>query len=283
MTGTYFVKNPNRKRRVVKQERYVPEHQKLGVSPIEYPLKDPEEFARNAQRYQAQQKVERRNRDYISLVQEYRDGKISKQELESVIGKVGDDAALEEKHRRMGLLRGDPIDVKEKQRQMALDTEARRQKTLKNPPPMPVSGQSEEHLWTRGLSDEDEEEEYYDADDYYYNDVPEPPEKQLIYYPEPPSLERDLDVVSKTPAMEAIEDDEIEDDLEEEEGSFSLNQVEAGSFVLLLEDSVIAQGTRTVILKALKEALNTYQDAKLRNFVVLKRVNVYYGFHIDDE
>jgi hypothetical protein len=281
MTGTYFVKNPNRRKRVVKQERYTPEHQKLGVSPIEYPLRDPEEFARNAQRYQAKQKAERRNRDYISLVQEYRDGKISKQELESVIGKVGDDAALEEKHRRMGLLRRGPIEEKH---QMALDTEARRQKTLKNPPPMPVSGQSEEHLWTRGLSDEDdedEEDEYNNTDDYYYNDIPEPPEKQPVYYPEPPSLERDLDVVSKTPAMEAIENDEIEDDLDEEE-SFSLNQVEAGNFVLLLEDSVIAQGRRPVILKALKEALNTYQDVKLRDFVVLKRVNLYHGFHIDE-
>lgn len=129
------------KRRAVVVNEYVPEYKRLGVKPIEYPVKDPEEFAKYKRKVLAEKQQIDKNKGFLALRQAYKEGRLSKEELESIIGKVQEDAVVEEKRVKY------------------------------------LSGQETEQQWTKALVNKEEEEEIkVNKKQFYYDDVELPPE-----------------------------------------------------------------------------------------------------------
>ena len=129
------------KRRAVVVNEYVPEYKRLGVKPIEYPVKDPEEFAKYKRKVLAEKQQIDKNKAFLALRQAYKEGRLSKEELESIIGKVQEDAVVEEKRVKY------------------------------------LSGQETEQQWTKALVNKEEEEEIkVNKKQFYYDDVELPPE-----------------------------------------------------------------------------------------------------------
>lgn len=129
------------KRRAVVVNEYVPEYKRLGVKPIEYPVKDPEEFAKYKRKVLAEKQQIDKNKGFLALRQAYKEGRLSKEELESIIGKVQEDAVVEEKRVKY------------------------------------LSGQETEQQWTKALVSKEEEDEInINKKQFYYDDVELPPE-----------------------------------------------------------------------------------------------------------
>jgi len=129
------------KRRAVVVNEYVPEYKRLGVKPIEYPVKDPEEFAKYKRKVLAEKQQIDKNKGFLALRQAYKEGRLSKEELESIIGKVQEDAVVEEKRIKY------------------------------------LSGQETEQQWTKALVSKEEEDEInINKKQFYYDDVKIPPE-----------------------------------------------------------------------------------------------------------
>lgn len=251
MSNDLYKKNIN-KRRVVP---YVPEHKRLNVSPIEYPLKDPDEFARNARKINAEKDKNTKNKYVISLVQAYRDGKVSKEELESVIGEVKEDAALDLKH-----------NVKKE------NVVKHRRNKPNNVSAIPFSGQNEDHLWTKSLNEDQISEKEINDDRIDYDSVPTPPSSR--YY--------------TNPAMAAIDEDEDEDevsnDVEEDVDQnvdFVLTDVAIDDYVLLHNDNVLDYGAKDNIITSLINTLDENPNISLNSLTIFKRVKLTHGFHID--
>lgn len=211
----------NKKRTVVSRE-YVPEYKRLGMKPMEYPVRDPEEFAKYKKKAIAEKQQTNKQNGFLALRQAYREGRLSKEELESIVGPVQEDAVVEEKRARY------------------------------------VSGQETDQQWTKALVSKEEEEELkINKGQIYYDDVDLPPE------------------LEKSPAMKAVEEDD------EDESSFSLDNIQINEYVLLYKDGLVEQGSKKRVLAALSSVLEE-EGIDKAELVLLKRLNINYGISIDD-
>lgn len=135
------------KRRAVIAKEYVPEYRRLGVKPVEYPIKDPEEFAKYKRKVLAEKQQIDKNNGFLALRQAYKEGRLTKEELESIIGKVQEDAVVEEKRIKYAANKAALVD------------------------------QEIEQQWTKGLVSKEEQEEIdINKKQFYYDDVELPPE-----------------------------------------------------------------------------------------------------------
>jgi hypothetical protein len=94
-----FIKNNRRKAvQEIQNKAYTPEYKRLGVVPQESRAADPSDFEKHAEQLKAEKKSKQRNQQLISLVQKYRDGEISKEDMEDIFGtEVLEDATIEKK------------------------------------------------------------------------------------------------------------------------------------------------------------------------------------------
>jgi len=97
-----FIKN-NRRRVVqdVQKKAYTPEYKRLGITPAQVRESDPADFEKYNKLIKKEDTNKQRNQALISFVKDYRNGKISKEELEEVLGTdVLEDASMEIKRER---------------------------------------------------------------------------------------------------------------------------------------------------------------------------------------
>lgn len=118
-------KNPYRGRKVTAQKPYVPEHRRLEIDAVEYPLKDPEEFIRMNKKIEAEKKQKEKAGKAKSLIELLRSGEITDEEFQEQV------SILEENT----FVSSVPV----------------------APEAIPTSGQTEDNLWTQGLKTEQPE------------------------------------------------------------------------------------------------------------------------------
>jgi hypothetical protein len=131
-----FIKN--NRRRVAEiapaKKTYTPEYKRLNVEPVQMnPQGYAEDFEKSSKQTHKENVQKQRDQDLINIVQKYRDGKISKEQLSQLLGTdVQEDAVIENRREQLVVsgqneelswLKDQPISTKETYKEEILDEE----------------------------------------------------------------------------------------------------------------------------------------------------------------
>lgn len=259
---TYF-KNPYRGRKTAKPSAYQPEHKRLEVSTIDYPIKDPEEFEKmnkkSATERKRSEKKKKIDEQAKVAIEKFRNGEWTKEELEEALKELYNEVPKQE---------------------IAAKTKT----------PLVSSGQNEELQWTKALAGGSiVVEEQVDDDPIDDDDIPLPPESPFVEEEEnDPKTGRVIKPLTEEEIAEAAADiiynvrEEAEGINEEGGDGFGLDQVRLGEYVLLYKNSVLGMGSLESVKNTLTSIMDGDDKLSVEDFVVMKRVPVKMGIFIDD-
>lgn len=220
-----YIENSKRNKRKVISNKYKPEHEKLNVKSVEYPIKDQKDYDKHCISVQ-NNKLEKEIKDqHKILLQAYKEGRVSKEELDIVL------------------------------------SDSQNEIPISNT--IIASGQDQEHLWTKSFEEISNKEVY--NDNIEYHSVPTPPTTSHYSNPSTTSPYREV--------IKEIEEEEEEEIEEEEEVDF--NDIKTNHYILISENNILVIGSE-------KDIYDFLEKNRVTNPVVLKKVNIKYGFFIDD-
>lgn len=245
-----IIKNPYRGRKVSKPDAYNPEYKRLGVSPVEYPIKDQDEFEKMSKEALKRKQIEKAGKEVSEAAKEavikFRNGELSREELESLITDLYKSPPSQE------IAVNSNVEIPESSVSIV------------------SSGQGEDLQWTKGLTSKSDR-----ASDSNNNSFDENKDDEEILFEEVP------DVPNSSYAKP-----DTETDLEEEssnDSGFGLSEIKYGEYVLLHQDRVLDVGNIQSIKKTLSNILmDGDSDLTVDDFVVMKRISVKMGIFIDD-
>lgn len=88
MSDDVYFKNPYRGRKVIANKPYVPEHERLDVEAVEYPVKDPEDLIRMNKKAEAEKKIKEKRNKAKSLIEQLRSGEITEKQFQEAVDRL---------------------------------------------------------------------------------------------------------------------------------------------------------------------------------------------------